>query len=633
MASKNIKGITIEIGGESTELQKALRKPESDAKNLQKELREVNNSLKFSPDSLVLLAQKSEVLGNEIAVVSEKLRILRDSQAQIQEQAERGDIGIEQYRAFQRELEGTSEKLDYLKSTLKENGESISEVGQRTGETAQKTDAYRQAVVSQQSAVKKAKTSTDEHGKSVRNLKDDYGEAERGALSFGDVVKASAIGNLIASGLKRAASALWDFAMQGAEAAKEFETNQQKLTHIMKNTIEASDDEIESIKQLIATQEQLGVVTQNAQTAAAQELATYTSKTKALETLIPVMNDMIAQQYGVNATQEQAVTVATAVGKTLDGQVGSLSRWGYTFSEAEKSVLGSNAEMSKTITIARVVSGSVGGLSESLRKGTTQGDLFGQSLRIGQVQEEFGRNAEKIKSSILITLLPSLTEGLEVINEYIIENGDLLTNLGSIVATIINGLTMLLRIVSAIPAPVLMLIGVFAMAIKTFTSVDKGLSALSNATKAFGFAMDPTTIKILALIAAVSVLLFLILSLKEGTDRAADSMKSMSNAADSMSKTNVNTAKRGYATGTSNARRGLAWVGEEGPELVNFRGGERVFTARQSAQVAQGASAGTTIGSQTAVYQITVSGLAELQEFLDFQDNMRRRGRALNGGT
>jgi len=629
VAGKRIRGLTVEIGGDSTDLQKALRAPEKEANSLKSELKEINTALKFDPSNIELLGQKSAVLGKEIAATSEKLKILRTAQEQISQQAERGEIGEEQYRAFQRELAKTESQLNLLKNQLKDNGDQIKQVSENTSEAARSSGKFQQAVEAQRKAVDQAKESSAEHGRSVRNLKDDYREAEKGALSFSDVVKASAIGNLIASGIKAASKALWDFAMTGAAAANEFETNQQKLTHIMENAIGASDRQIESIKQLIEQQEQLGVVSQSAQTAAAQELATYTSRTQSLEKLIPVMNDMIAQQYGVNASQEQAVTVATAVGKTLDGQVGSLSRWGYTFTEAEQRILKSNNELKKMEVIAKVVSGSVGGMSESLRTGTEQGKLFGQSLRIGQIQQEFGRNAEKIKNSILVAILPALTEGLEVINDYIVENGEVLSNLGTILATIINALTNLLKLVTSIPAPLLLMIGGILLAVKAFSSATTGLTALSKATGGMSGMLDPFTIKILALVAALSVLLFLVLSLKEGTDKAASSLSSLGSQTAQITRNaqRAGGSAGGFASGTSSAPRGLAWVGEEGPELVNFRGGERVYTARKSAAMAAAGST-TTSNISSPTYNITVQNVDGINQVVDWYENRRRRERA-----
>jgi len=101
-----------------------------------------------------------------------------------------------------------------------------------------------------------------------------------------------------------------------------------KLANNMRNTMGARDEDIQSIKDLCAAQQRLGVIGDEVQLAGAQELATYLEKKSSLEKLIPVMNDMVAQQYGLNATQESAANIATMLGKVMDGQTGALSRYG-----------------------------------------------------------------------------------------------------------------------------------------------------------------------------------------------------------------------------------------------------------------------------------------------------------------
>lgn len=105
-----------------------------------------------------------------------------------------------------------------------------------------------------------------------------------------------------------------------------------KLAVNMRNTMGAREADIQSIKDLCSAQQQLGVIGDEVQLAGAQELATYLGEKESLEQLIPVMNDMLAQQYGLNASQENAANIATMLGKVMNGQTGALSRYGYTLS-------------------------------------------------------------------------------------------------------------------------------------------------------------------------------------------------------------------------------------------------------------------------------------------------------------
>lgn len=118
MADKNIKGITIEIGGDTTGLDKALSSVNKKSKDLQSELKQVENLLKFNPGNSDLLAQKQKLLADQIAVTSDKLKVLKEAQAQVDAQFASGKISPEQYRAFQRELVATQGSLDGLKGKL-----------------------------------------------------------------------------------------------------------------------------------------------------------------------------------------------------------------------------------------------------------------------------------------------------------------------------------------------------------------------------------------------------------------------------------------------------------------------------------------------------------------------------------
>ena len=98
------------------------------------------------------------------------------------------------------------------------------------------------------------------------------------------------------------------------------------------------------------------------------------------------MNDMVAQQYGYNATQESAVNIATMMGKVMDGQVGALSRYGYKFDEAQEKILKYGTEAEKVATLTEVISESVGGMNAALAQ-TDEGIMKQQADRIGDIQE------------------------------------------------------------------------------------------------------------------------------------------------------------------------------------------------------------------------------------------------------
>ncbi|MBZ4221936.1 DUF2207 domain-containing protein [Bacillus wiedmannii] len=118
MASGRIKGITIEIGGETTGLQNALKDVNKQSDNLAKELKDVERLLKFDPGNVEALAQKQQLLTQQIENTTQKLDKLKAAEQQVQAQFQNGKISEEQYRAFRREIEFTEGSLNGLKNKL-----------------------------------------------------------------------------------------------------------------------------------------------------------------------------------------------------------------------------------------------------------------------------------------------------------------------------------------------------------------------------------------------------------------------------------------------------------------------------------------------------------------------------------
>src|SRR5690606_22691714 len=138
MARRRIKGITIELDGETKGLDKALQDVNRRSRELQSELREVNRALRFNPKDTELLAQKKKLLGDQIEVTKNKLDQLKEAEAQVQEQFRKGKISEEQYRAFQREIIETESKLKHYRSQLKETQTQLQRFSQAVKDAGDK---------------------------------------------------------------------------------------------------------------------------------------------------------------------------------------------------------------------------------------------------------------------------------------------------------------------------------------------------------------------------------------------------------------------------------------------------------------------------------------------------------------
>ena len=140
--ANRIKGITVEIGGDTTGLDKALKGVNSSISKTQTALRDVNRLLKLDPTNTELIAQKQRYLQDATTKTKEKLEALKKADSQAKEQLESGKLGQDKYDALQREIADTETKLKGLEKQAKDmptafsasmqsTGKKVSEVGEK----------------------------------------------------------------------------------------------------------------------------------------------------------------------------------------------------------------------------------------------------------------------------------------------------------------------------------------------------------------------------------------------------------------------------------------------------------------------------------------------------------------------
>lgn len=212
MANKKIAGITVEIGGDTTKLGKALSDVDKQSRNLKAELKEVDKALKLDPKNTELLAQKQQVLAEAIKTSKEKLDKLKEAQQQITQQFQRGEIDDGQYRAFKREIESAKEELGYYERQAQE-----------------------------------AKTETDKLSKSVKNSKDDFKQAGESIEKAGN--KVTAFGDSLTEAGKKASSASVVIAGAAAASYKAWKKTDEGYDTIVTKT-GATGEALEDLKQV-----------------------------------------------------------------------------------------------------------------------------------------------------------------------------------------------------------------------------------------------------------------------------------------------------------------------------------------------------------------------------------------------
>lgn len=161
-----VKGITVEIGGDTTGLSKALSGVNKEISNTQKQLKDVERLLKLDPGNTELLRQKYDLLNKSIDSTEEKLDALKTAEKQVQAQFQRGEIGEEQYNALKREIIATETSLRDLKSEARKTENAIKGIDEKPIEEVA-------------SAADKAENALQDAGKEASN--------------FGDYLKAGTI--------------------------------------------------------------------------------------------------------------------------------------------------------------------------------------------------------------------------------------------------------------------------------------------------------------------------------------------------------------------------------------------------------------------------------------------------------
>lgn len=128
----NIKGITIELNGDSTKLTSAIDGVKRQSIRLQSELKEIDKLLKFAPGNADLIAQKQQNLGRQIEATAQKLDVLKQAQQQVEAQFRAGTLSEEKYNAFQREVINTEMALKNYKVQLETVNASQQELQSKT---------------------------------------------------------------------------------------------------------------------------------------------------------------------------------------------------------------------------------------------------------------------------------------------------------------------------------------------------------------------------------------------------------------------------------------------------------------------------------------------------------------------
>ena len=355
MASR-IKGITVEIGGDTSGLEKSLSDVNNSIKKTQSQLRDVNNLLKLDPSNTILLAQKQELLQSAIGDTEKKLQALEQAQTDVAKAFERGDLGKDQYMAFQREIEETRGTLNRYQADLSglqseqerlaSNTERLNKLFAATGSSVDdyadvlgsrlvtairngtaSSDQLKTAVEKIGKAVTSGKADikqltdaldTVDDGQAVRNLindLNDVGDAAQGAADdIGEIAQATKGAALMeaADQLSVVGDKIQDVGDKAVNAYAETETAVSKVNAYFGETGEAAEASAEIVKNVYgsgvgqsmdAVAEAVIMVKKNLGDLGDTDLTNLTKQALTLEELYGI--DMNETLRGVNSLMKQ----------------------------------------------------------------------------------------------------------------------------------------------------------------------------------------------------------------------------------------------------------------------------------------------------------------------------------------
>lgn len=245
---------------------------------------------------------------------------------------------------------------------------------------------------------------------------------------------------------------LTQYVGQSKQAYMEESIEVAKLQKIMQNTMGARDGEVKSILDLASAQQKMGVIGDEIQLSGAQELSTYLTKSESLKRLMPAMNDMLAQQYGLNATQEHAASIGMMLGKVMEGQTGALSRYGYKFDEAQEKILKTGTEAQRAAVLFDVVNSAVGGVNEQLAN-TPEGKLKQQANNLGDLQERVGKlaiMAEATFSPVITSIGNFFDKVISFFEENQTQIQKIIETVSRVIRTVFKGIWIVIKGVSKV---------------------------------------------------------------------------------------------------------------------------------------------------------------------------------------
>ncbi len=208
-------------------------------------------------------------------------------------------------------------------------------------------------------------------GSGLRNLRSGFSSITDKIFS----IKNALMSSFVVIGLQKTFGAIKGFIQETITAAQGQTLAEAKLYTILKNvhSIQARGPQAykaagDHLSKMATHLQRVGIIGDEITLAGFQQLATFQMSDKEISILAGGMSDLLAQQKGLNATQQDAVGIANLMGKVMDGQVGALRRVGVSFTKNEEKILKTGSRLQRASMLAKVLQNNVGGVNLAIAK-------------------------------------------------------------------------------------------------------------------------------------------------------------------------------------------------------------------------------------------------------------------------
>lgn len=384
------RGITIEFYGKDLQLQNTIKGINNGLNATKSQLQDFKNELKVNPNNLDALRGKFRMLQQEEKLLQEKAKYFRDELSKLDE----SEVGSDKWVALDKQLKNTEKQIISVNNQIEKMGDY-----ENIGKVTEKAE----------------------------DMGDSFKDAGENVVKFGDLVKANVVSQAIISGIKALADEIIQIGKemnQWAEDFREAQVYEKQFESNIRNTADASDEQIASLKKLAKQKQKEGVITSKAITSAYQELATYVESTDAIEGLTDALVDMAAQQYGVDASADSVRNLATTLGKALaNGDYSGLTRLGYGFTEAQQRIMKYGDELQRVEVLNDVISSSIGGMNQALAE-TDAGKIFQMKTWFDDTKTSIGAVVSELEVGFMEKVVPDLQKFVDEVLAWVITHKD-----------------------------------------------------------------------------------------------------------------------------------------------------------------------------------------------------------------